>query len=90
MIHSLGTLRWESPNVDAWRRFGTEILGMMAVQGPKSVELVKGMFADDVTALTYYFAMPTAYKGQTCLVSRTVYTAEDGFVVWCSPDLGVG
>ena len=35
MIRSLGTLRWETPNVDAWRTFGTEILGMMPVDGPE-------------------------------------------------------
>ena len=35
MIHSLGTLRWETPNVDAWRAFGSDVLGMMATSGPE-------------------------------------------------------
>lgn len=54
---------------------------MVAVQGPKSVELVKGMFADDVSGLKYYYAMPTRYHDQGCVVSRTGYTGEDGFEV---------
>ena len=37
---------------------------MIAVQGPKAVELVAGMFADDVTKLKYYYATPTRYRGQ--------------------------
>jgi aminomethyltransferase len=62
---------------------------MMAVQGPKAVELVKGMFADDATTLKYYFGMPTTYQGQPCVVSRTGYTGEDGFEVWCAPEPGL-
>jgi len=33
-IRSLGYLIWQTPQVDAWREFGTEVLGMMAVDGP--------------------------------------------------------
>ena len=35
MIRSLGSLRWETPNLEAWRTFATEILGMMPVEGPE-------------------------------------------------------
>jgi aminomethyltransferase len=62
---------------------------MVAVQGPKSLELVHGMFAADVTQLKYYFAMPTRYQDQPCVVSRTGYTGEDGFEVIVSNALGV-
>lgn len=62
---------------------------MVAIQGPKAVELVAGMFADDVTKLKYYFAMPTRYRDQGCVVSRTGYTGEDGFEVMVPNALGV-
>jgi aminomethyltransferase len=62
---------------------------MVAVQGPKSVELVTGMFADDVTKLKYYYAAPTRYKDQPCVVSRTGYTGEDGFEVMVSNARGI-
>jgi aminomethyltransferase len=62
---------------------------MVAVQGPKSVELVAGMFDADPAALKYYFATPTRYKGRPCVVSRTGYTGEDGFEAIVPNDLGV-
>lgn len=54
---------------------------LIAVQGPKSAELVSGMFADDVTKLKYYHATPTRYQNTECIISRTGYTGEDGFEV---------
>ena len=62
---------------------------MVAVQGPNSVELVAGMFADDVTKLKYYYAQPTRYRDKGCVVSRTGYTGEDGFEVMLTNALGV-
>jgi aminomethyltransferase len=62
---------------------------MIAVQGPKSVELVAGMFADDVSQLKYYYATPTRYRDKGCVVSRTGYTGEDGFEVMVPNALGV-
>ncbi len=62
---------------------------MIAVQGPKSVALVAGMFADDVSALKYYYAIPSRYKDKPCVVSRTGYTGEDGFEVIVPNALGV-
>lgn len=54
---------------------------MIALQGPKSVELLRGAFADDVTNLKYYFATDTAWNGHPAIVSRTGYTGEDGFEI---------
>jgi aminomethyltransferase len=62
---------------------------MVAVQGPKSVEHVAGMFEADPAALKYYFATPTRYGGRPCVVSRTGYTGEDGFEVMVPNALGV-
>ncbi len=62
---------------------------MIAVQGPKSVELVAGLFADDVSGLKYYYAAPSRYKDEPCVVSRTGYTGEDGFEVMVPNALGV-
>src|SRR5581483_7292933 len=51
---------------------------MVAVQGPRALELCKGVTAADADHLGYYFAVPTQYQGQPCILSRTGYTGEDG------------
>ncbi len=60
------------------RTFDTSLI---AIQGPKAVELVNGLFGDDVSGLKYYYARNTTYRGEGCMVSRTGYTGEDGFEV---------
>jgi aminomethyltransferase len=62
---------------------------MLAVQGPKSIERCQGMFEADISALKYYFAAPTRYRGHGCVVSRTGYTGEDGFEVMIASAHGV-
>lgn len=57
--------------------------GMVAVQGPKALELCRGLVPVDLEAIAYYFAVGTTFQGKDCKVSRTGYTGEDGveFVV---------
>jgi aminomethyltransferase len=52
--------------------------GMIAVQGPRAVELCRGLTEADPAALRYYHATPTLYRGKLVAVSRTGYTGEDG------------
>ena len=54
---------------------------MVAVQGPKALEITRGLTAADAGQLAYYHAAPTTYKGTPCVVSRTGYTGEDGIEV---------
>lgn len=62
---------------------------MIAVQGPKAVGIVAGVFAADLGALKYYYATSTQYLGNGCVVSRTGYTGEDGFEVMLPAALAV-
>ena len=62
---------------------------LIAVQGPKAVGLLAGLFADDVSKLKYYYATPTRYRDTACMVSRTGYTGEDGFEVAVPNSLAV-
>jgi aminomethyltransferase len=63
---------------------------MLAVQGPKAVELCAGLFESEPGQLKYYFAVPTRYQGKGCVVSRTGYTGEDGLEVMVAKDQAVG
>jgi aminomethyltransferase len=56
----------------------TRDTAMIAVQGPRALELCRGLTAADAGQLAYYHATPTTCKGKPCVVSRTGYTGEDG------------
>ncbi len=51
---------------------------MVAVQGPKAIELVAGLTDVDTGKLAYYYAVATRCLGKNCVISRTGYTGEDG------------
>lgn len=62
---------------------------MVAVQGPKAIELCKGMTEIDPASLAYYYAAPTQCMGQPCVLSRTGYTGEDGVEIMIGNSYGV-
>jgi aminomethyltransferase len=54
---------------------------MVAAQGPKALDLCRGLTDTDAEKLAYYYATPTRYQGNNCVVSRTGYTGEDGIEI---------
>ena len=53
--------------------------GMIAVQGPKALALLKETTNLDLAAMKYYSAAEMKYLETAGVVSRTGYTGEDGF-----------
>lgn len=62
---------------------------MIAVQGPKAVEIMVALGADSAAEHRYYTVSPTTIAGMDALVSRTGYTGEDGFELIVSCDRGI-
>jgi aminomethyltransferase len=55
---------------------------LVAVQGPRSVEIVGPLVDLDVAALRYYAIAEGVIAGIPALIGRTGYTGEDGFEVF--------
>lgn len=56
----------------------TAATAMIAIQGPKAIELVKPMLDFDVTAMKYYRVAYGSIGEESGWISRTGYTGEDG------------
>jgi aminomethyltransferase len=55
---------------------------LIAVQGPKGVEILQRLTPVNLPAIKYYWFAPGKVLGQDAVVSRTGYTGEDGFEVY--------
>ena len=62
---------------------------MIAVQGPKAVEILTALQADTASKHRYYSAAPMTVAGKDALVSRTGYTGEDGFELIVPSEAGM-
>jgi len=56
----------------------TQATTMIAVQGPRAIELLAPLLECDPGALRYYRGKQSRFAGHSCYVSRTGYTGEDG------------
>lgn len=76
-------VRWIQPHVadfpDVSYRDATDDTAMIAVQGPKAVEIASRLLPKKIANLRYYRGLVTEQFGKPCIVSRTGYTGEDGF-----------
>lgn len=52
---------------------------LIAIQGPKSVEMMQGVVAPAAGDLKYYFCTEGTVYGKPAVIARTGYTGEDGF-----------
>lgn len=60
----------------------TEEIAVIAIQGPKSELVIQKNCECQLSKLRYYNFTSTKIVGETCLLSRTGYTGEDGFEVF--------
>ena len=71
---------WSGASVELTDR--SEEIAQIALQGPKSQEIVLGGIAADIDSLGYYRFLRTDLFGIPALVSRNGYTGEDGFEIY--------
>jgi aminomethyltransferase len=68
----------------------SESYAQMALQGPKSEQILQKLTAFPLSSIRYYWFAWTEIAGVRSLVSRTGYTGEDGFEVYLPPDSAPG
>jgi aminomethyltransferase len=61
----------------------SDAVALLAVQGPGAESLVAGLTTLGVRAMPYYHFADGTVAGVQCFVSRTGYTGEDGFELYC-------
>jgi aminomethyltransferase len=73
-------LAWMRPKLPAYVRLSdqTQTTGMVAVQGPRALEIAQPLVEAPLDALKYYQAVETRAAGEPAVASRTGYTGEDG------------
>lgn len=58
----------------------------IAFQGPRMVEILQPLIAEDLSALKYYrFVRNVSLFGVNVMISRTGYTGEDGVEIYSAP-----
>jgi len=58
-------------------------VAQIAIQGPLAQDILQKVSSYDLSSIKYYwFAPQVQVANQTCLVSRTGYTGEDGFEIY--------
>jgi len=57
----------------------------LALQGPKAAAILQRKTAADLSALKTYRFTEAEVAGVACILSRTGYTGEDGFELYCAP-----
>ena len=61
----------------------------LQIQGPKSKDVVRALFGDEIVELRYYFFAETEVEGIPVVVTRTGWTSEVGYEVYlCDPTRG--
>jgi aminomethyltransferase len=66
--------------------FCSSDFSQLAVQGPKALEILSPLTEITLADMKYYWFARGRFAGVESIVSRTGYTGEDGFEIYCAPD----
>ncbi len=64
----------------------SDATGLIAVQGPLAERILQPLTPVSLEHIAYYHCELGSVAGTECLISRTGYTGEDGFELYCAAD----
>ncbi|GAA4838041.1 glycine cleavage system aminomethyltransferase GcvT [Saccharopolyspora rosea] len=70
---------------DAEHQDVSDDYALIAVQGPRAVDILAPLTDTDLDAVKYYAGYRATVAGKDALLARTGYTGEDGFELFVSP-----
>ena len=62
----------------------SDTTALLALQGPLAQEILQPLTDTDLAAISYYHFAQGMVDGIQCIISRTGYTGEDGFELYCA------
>jgi aminomethyltransferase len=65
--------------------FRSDDFSQLAVQGPRALEILQPLTEMNLAGMKYYWFGRGKFAGMDSIVSRTGYTGEDGFEIYCNP-----
>lgn len=63
----------------------SDYTALLAIQGPEAQAILQPLTEIDLASIRYYHCEAGLVNGINCLISRTGYTGEDGFELYCAP-----
>jgi len=69
-------------NFDVRLEDRSDEFGLMALQGPRSAEILARLTDSDLESIGYYHFIEGQVAGVDCIIARTGYTGEDGFELY--------
>ncbi len=63
----------------------SDTTALIALQGPAAQAILQPLTETDLASIRYYHFAAGMVDGIHCLISRTGYTGEDGFELYCAP-----
>jgi aminomethyltransferase len=74
----------QARNFDVQATNQSDATALLALQGPESLAILQPLTGEDLSAIGYYHCTPGMVDGINCIISRTGYTGEDGFELYCA------
>ncbi|MBN1566258.1 MAG: glycine cleavage system aminomethyltransferase GcvT [Acidobacteria bacterium] len=65
--------------------FRSDDFSQISVQGPRAMEILRPLTDIHLAEMKYYWFARGAFAGVEAIVSRTGYTGEDGYEIYCDP-----
>ena len=63
----------------------SDTTALLALQGPAAQSILQTLTDADLASIRYYHSLAGVVDGVNCIISRTGYTGEDGFELYCAP-----